>query len=82
MKEDEGADINGKSYLWNGLSSLCKLIFRTVCQVYASWSLERSVKSMQIDLDNYLKLVEENNISYLVKANAYRKNCSGKGGLR
>ena len=44
-------------------------------------SLEQSVKSMQANADIYLTLAEENNdISYLVKANTFR-NCSGKGRL-
>ena len=37
-------------------------------------SLEQSVKSMQANADVYLTLAEENNdISYLVKANTFRK---------
>ena len=36
-------------------------------------SLERSIKSMQVDVDNYLTQAEEKNISCLVKANALRK---------
>ena len=47
-------------------------------------SLERSVKSVQADGDNYLPLAEEkSNISYLVKYNAFSKtvwekeDCSG-----
>ena len=36
--------------------------------------LEQSVKSMQANADIYLTLAEENNdISYLVKANTFRK---------
>ena len=36
--------------------------------------MKQSVKSMQADVDNYLTLAEENNdLSYLVKANAFRK---------
>ena len=37
-------------------------------------SLEQSMKSMQANADIYLTLAEENNdISYLVKANTFRK---------
>ena len=37
-------------------------------------SLKRSIKSMQVDVDNYLTRAEEkNDISPLVKANAFRK---------
>ena len=36
--------------------------------------MKRSVKSIQADGDNYLTLAEENSdLSYLVKANAFRK---------
>ena len=36
--------------------------------------MKRSVKSIQADGDNYQTLAEENNdLSYLVKANAFRK---------
>ena len=42
-------------------------------------SLERSIKSMQVDIDNYLTRGEEkNDISCLFKANAFRKTVREK----
>ena len=42
-------------------------------------SLERSIKSMQVDVDNCLTRAEEkNDISCLVQANAFRKTIQEK----